>query len=255
MPGQDAPTPRGNENIDRVRSLVLSDRRLTVRMIVEELRLGKSSVHTILTENLDMKKVCAKIVPKLLTPEQKMRRKECCTDWKTSEESDEFLERVVTGDESWIYDYDIELKSQSREWKHKESPRPKKSQKSKAKIKVMLLVFFDCHGIVHHEFAPEVQTVNAAFYVEVLKRLGDRLRRVRPELWEGRQWILHHDNAPAHSALIVPEFLARNSITMLEHPPYSLDLAPCDFFLFPKCKLVLWGRNLGDVTMIKRELT
>jgi len=80
--------------------------------------------------------------------------------------------------------------------------------------------FFYCHGIVHHEFAPEGQTVNAAFYVEVLKRLRDRVRRVRPELWEGRRWILHHDNAPAHSALIVREVLARNSITVHEQPPY-----------------------------------
>jgi len=117
-------TSSGNENIDCVRSLMLSDCRLTVRIIAEELGLGKLSIHTILTEHLDMKKVCAKIVPKLLTPEQKLRWKECCADWKTSEESDEFLERVITGDESWIYDYDIELKSQSREWKHKESPRP-----------------------------------------------------------------------------------------------------------------------------------
>ena len=63
MPGQDAPPPQsGNENIDRVRSLALSDRRLTVRMIAEELGLGKSSVHTILTEHLDKKKGCAKIV-------------------------------------------------------------------------------------------------------------------------------------------------------------------------------------------------
>jgi len=69
-----------NENIDRVRSLVLNDRRLTVRMIAEELGLGKSSVYTILTEHLDMKKVCAKIVPKLLTPEQKLQWKECCAD-------------------------------------------------------------------------------------------------------------------------------------------------------------------------------
>ena len=103
-------TSSGNENIDRVCSLVLSDRRLTVRMTAEELCLGKLSVYTILTEHLDMKKVCAKTVPKLLTPEQKLRRKECCADWKTSEESDEFLERVITGEESWIYDYDIELK-------------------------------------------------------------------------------------------------------------------------------------------------
>jgi len=84
-------TSIGNENINRVCSLMLSDRRLTVRMIAEELCLGKSSVYTILMEHLDMKKVCAKIVPKLLTPEQNLRWKECCTDWKTLEESDEFL--------------------------------------------------------------------------------------------------------------------------------------------------------------------
>jgi len=53
-----------------------------------------------------MKKFCAKIVPKLLTPEQRLQRKECYVDRKTSEESDEFLERVITGDESWIYEYD-----------------------------------------------------------------------------------------------------------------------------------------------------
>jgi len=67
-------TSSGNENIDRVRYLVLSDRRLAVRMMAEELGLGKSSVHTILTGHLEMKKVCAKIVRKLLTPEQKLRR-------------------------------------------------------------------------------------------------------------------------------------------------------------------------------------
>jgi len=110
--------------------------------------------------------------------------------------------------------------------------------------------FFDCDGIVHHEFTPEGKIVNATFYMEVLKCLRYCMRRVRPELWEGRRWILHHDNAHAHSALIVREFLARNSITVLEHPPYSPD-----FSLFPKCKLVLRGRHLGNVTTIKGEMT
>ena len=86
--------------------------------------------------------------------------------------------------------------------------------------------FCDCHGIVHHKFAPEGQTVNTAFYVEVLKHLRDRVHPMRPEFWEGRRWILHHDNAPVHSALIVCEFLACNSITVLKHSPYSPDLAP-----------------------------
>ena len=90
--------------------------------------------------------------------------------------------------------------------------------------------------------------------MEVLKRLRDRVRRVRPEFWEGRRWILHHDNAPAHSALIVREFLAHNSI-VLEHPPYSPDLAPCDFFLVPQMQIGAAGAAFGDLTTIKSETT
>jgi transposase len=49
---------------------------------------------------------------------------------------------------------------------------------------------------------------------------------------------LHHDNAPAHTPLSVREFLATKQITMLEHPAYSPDLAPNDFFLFPKIQKI-----------------
>ena len=79
MQVQDAPPPQV-VIIDRVFSFILNDRQLAVRMITEEPGLGKSSVHTILTEHLEMKKVCAKIVPKLLTPEQKLWQKECCAN-------------------------------------------------------------------------------------------------------------------------------------------------------------------------------
>ena len=51
-----------------------------------------------------------------------------------------------------------------------------------------------------------------------------------------KSWILHHDNATAHTALYVREFLATKQITVLEHPAYSPDLARSDFFLFPKVK-------------------
>jgi len=81
--------------------------------------------------------------------------------------------------------------------------------------------------------------------VEVLKRLRDLACRVRPELWEGRRWILRHDNTSAHSALIVREFLARNSITVLEHPTYSPDLAPLRFFLVPQMQIGAAGAAFG----------
>ncbi|KYN22659.1 hypothetical protein ALC57_04936 [Trachymyrmex cornetzi] len=58
-------------------------------------------------------------------------------------------------------------------------------------------------------------------------------------------WILHHDNAPSHKAIIVNEFLAKNSTNIIEQPPYSPDMAPADFFLFPKLKLPLRGTRFN----------
>jgi hypothetical protein len=144
---------------------------------------------------------------------------------------------VIIGDESWIYEYYPETRRQSEEWKHGDSPCGKKAPKSHSKIKIILIVFFfvfppfwDIRGVVHHKFVPQGLTVNAEFYVEVLKCLREHVQRVRPELWAGKNWILHHDNAPTHSALIVREFFAKNDMITTDHPSYSPDLAPCDFF-------------------------
>ena len=95
---------------------------------------------------------------------------------------------------------------------------------------------FDISGIVHYEFAPTGQTVNQVYYLEVLKRLHEKVRRKRPELFSNNSWILHHDSAPAHTALSVREFLATEQINVLEHPAFSSDLASSDFFSVPEDK-------------------
>jgi hypothetical protein len=64
-------TVKSDENVERVRSLVATDRRLTVRFVANELNMNKNADHQILTDLLDMRKVCAKMVPKNLTGEQK----------------------------------------------------------------------------------------------------------------------------------------------------------------------------------------
>ena len=67
---------------------------------------------------------------------------------------------------------------------------------------------------MHHEFLPEDQTVNKEYY------LGNN------------SWILHHNNAPSHNAIVIREHLAKNETNTIQQPPNSPDLAPCDFFLF-----------------------
>jgi hypothetical protein len=66
----------------------------------------------------------------------------------------------------------------------------------------------------------------------VLTRLQESVQRKGPELWPDK-WILHHDSAPVHDVLRVRKFLAKKSITKMDHPP---DLVPCDFWFFPKLK-------------------
>ena len=66
---------------------------------------------------------------------------------------------------------------------------------------------------------------------------------VGPDQWRNNTMLLHHDNAPAHAALLTRRFLTANNMTVVSHPPYSPYLAPSDFFLFPKLKMKLKGRR------------
>jgi len=151
------------------------------------------------------------------------------------------LLNVITGDESIVYAYDPETKLQSAQWKSPGSPRPKKARTQKSKLKTMLICFFEQEGIVHRECVPPGMTVKADFYCDVLSRLRENVRRKKPQKWQNQKLIIHHDNAPAHRSFKVSQFLAKNNMTVILHPPYSSDLAPCDFFLFPKVKLRMKG--------------
>ena len=115
----------------------------------------------------------------------------------------------------------------------------------------MLIAFFDVHEIVHAEFLPQDKTINQHVYKNILLRMMRLVREKRKEPWETRSWLLHHGNAPAHVDLEIREFLAKNNIAVLEQPPYSSDLAPCDFFLFLKLKEVIEGTHFQDSEAIK----
>lgn len=81
------------------------------------------------------------------------------------------------------------------------------------------------------------------------------MRRKRPKLWASGNWMLHHDGAPAHTSQLVQQFLTKYEIILVPHPPYSPDMAPCDFFLFPKLKHTLKGHRFEGVESIKQNAT
>ena len=79
------------------------------------------------------------------------------------------------------------------------------------------------------------------------------VQRVRRDIAD--DWVLQHDNAPAHTALSIREFLAKKNIPVPPHPPYSPDLAPCNFYYFPTVKLKLKGHHFGMMENIKKIVT
>jgi transposase len=68
-----------------------------------------------------------------------------------------------------------------------------------------------------------------------------------------QSWVFHHNNAPAHLSFLVRNFLAKNETTVVPQPPYSPDLAPAGFFLFPKLKSTLKGRRFDTFDKIQKN--
>ncbi|XP_011166492.1 histone-lysine N-methyltransferase SETMAR-like [Solenopsis invicta] len=247
---------RKPETIEKIRNFIANHRNASLRMMEAALNINRETIRTILHEDLGKTKVCAKFVPHTLTDEQKAMRVSHSIDIVVAARNNpNFLKSIVTGDEIWCFQFDSTTKRQSAEWKSKNSPEAKKTRKVPSKINTMLITFFDSKGIIHKEFVPSDQIVTGDYYLEVLKRLMARIRRIRPDYQDPNSWTLLHDNAPSHKSLSVCQFLARNQVCVLNYPPYSPDLAPCHFSVFPKLKLKLKGCFFEDIPTIQTAST
>ena len=155
------PTSRTDDNIAAVDKMVKEDRKVTSRLIVDTLGIQKTGVLRILKEYLKKRKLCSTFVPYALTREQMEEPVAACQGLLNMINGDKkFLDKVVTGHESWCFPFDPETKRQRSEWVGEHYPRLKKLRFQKSRVKTMLTVFFDSQGIVHKEFVQEDCTVN-----------------------------------------------------------------------------------------------
>ena len=90
----------------------------------------------------------------------------------------------------------------------------KKAHQVRSNVKVLFTVFFDCIGVVHHEFLPQGRMVNKESYLEVMRRLLEAICQKRIKLCKNPSWILHSDNTSAYTSMLVLEFLAKNEIVI-----------------------------------------
>ena len=110
----------------------------------------------------------------------------------------------------------------------------------------MFAIFYNINGPVLQVAVPKGKSITGTFYKEkVLKKLKARIAKRRPG--RGIKYMsLFHDNAPAQKSAIVVDFLKQEKVRVLPHAPYSPDLAPCDFFLFPRLKKHLSGKHFAS---------
>ena len=119
------------EIIDQIHELIVEDRWISAKSIAEQLGISRERVGSIIHEDLDMRKLSAKRVPKCLNADQKRQR---------CQSSVQLSSRNL--DETWLYHYDPDTKQQSVEWRHSDSPRPPKNPSAKIRWKSSSLKFF-----------------------------------------------------------------------------------------------------------------
>lgn len=232
------------ENVKKVHKIILNDRKVKLSEIAETLKISKERVGHIVHEYLGFRKLCAKWVPRMLTPDQKQERvddsEQCLELFKRNKP--EFLRRYVTMDETWIHHYTPESSRQSAEWRASDEPNPKRGKTQQSAGKVMASVFWDAHGIIFIDYLQKGQTINSDYYIALLDRLKKEIVTKRPHL-KKKKVLFHQDNAPCHKSMKTMIKLNELGYELLPHPPYSPDLAPSDFFLFADLKRMLAGKK------------
>lgn len=158
-----------SEMIEKIHDIVINDRRVKVRKIAKTVGISIEQVQNILTTHLDMKKLFARWVPRLLIIDNKHTRvstsKECLAMLKRNR--NDFWRWFITVDETWIHYSIPETKEQSKQWVFQGETAPKKAKTTLSANKVMATVFWNVRGIIHVGYLEKGKTINREYYVNV----------------------------------------------------------------------------------------
>lgn len=227
-----------------IHDMVLDDQRLTendiYQILKQRYRNHESfvtkigfSVEEILEENLQMKKLFTRWVPKLLSIDQKHERvrvSKLCLELCENIGSWKFDRRYVSVNEMWIH-YDIPDNNYSR----RAYEKPRKSVGGRrpptCKLeKIMVTVFWDAQGIIFINYLESGKTMTAKQYALLLDRLNNEIKSKRPRFAK-EKILLHQENTPIHTSAIVMEKLNELGYELIPYTQYSPDLSPFDFSL------------------------
>ena len=237
---KDVSTP---DVIEKVKQQVKKDPHISIRILAKMMKISRHSVFNILHKELKLKNLNSKWVPKILTKEQKKKRVDTCKSLlaKFAEDGDGFVKSIVTQDETPVYFYTPLTKQGSKVWLGAGDSAPEVPRIMTPYGKVMLSTWWDSEGIVMTTFYGKGQTMNGEIFAHEIDRLKEELKsKRRGKLTRGVNLLF--DNAPIHKCHVAKDAVAKNKFLILDHPPYSPDLAPSDYWLFAQLKSKLAGQ-------------
>ncbi|QQP56423.1 Uncharacterized protein FKW44_001091 [Caligus rogercresseyi] len=197
---------RTDDFIEAVRVYVEANRRVTMEELAIKFETSINTIFHVLHDDLGLSIK--------MDPQDAHRGSQ-------NEESElglEFLDKIVIMDEISLSFFTPESKQGSSQWLPKGSNPPLKK-------KQMVLSFFDNCGVIFQHYLPVRTSVTVAVFKDVMNMF---LRKFKE-----KDWYFHFNNAPCHMANSTKEFLAKKGIKVIDHPPYSPDLAPCRLLLLP----------------------
>ncbi|KAJ7344747.1 hypothetical protein JRQ81_000697 [Phrynocephalus forsythii] len=224
--------------VKKVEAVILDNRRSTMERVMAETGLSYGTEWRIIHEELHMNKVSARWVPRLLIPLQKQTRHDFSQQNLTllEQNEDNFFACLITMDECWVYLYDPETKEMSKAWKHPSSPPLPRRGRSRN--------LPGSRGVLLTDLQ-KGETLNSNYYCNLLEKLRDALKQKQHGMISKGICLLA-DNAPIHTAQASVVTAHRLGYELLQHPPYSPDPAPSDFFPLPEMKKPLHGRRFDD---------
>jgi histone-lysine N-methyltransferase SETMAR len=174
-------TSSSDEMTTKVHKCVMEDRRVKIRYIAEILGIGYGTVQRILKDKLDMNKLSARWVPRMLTPDQKRIRVEHSSALLARFRADPemFRSRFVTMDESWVHHYDPASKEESKQWQKRGSDPPVKFRVQKTAGKVMASVFWDADGILLIDYLAHGATITGSYYAQLVAKVRIAIKEKR----------------------------------------------------------------------------